>query len=304
MKAATHDGTFHADDVFAHAVLRAALGDVELVRTRDPARIAEAEIVFDVGAVYDPAARRYDHHMRERPLRSDGIPYSSVGLIWRDFGIAALPALLGRPALDQELGRQVWQDVDAEWIVHIDKADNGVSEPGPGHLSALIEAMNPVWDASTSPDQAFLEASELAFGILARACQHAEASVRAAKIVVKAARSGADPRIVVLDQKLPWEKAVFAGGLSEALFVLYPSEDGASWYVRTVPPEPDSFGQRLPLPEAWRGLNDKAFSAASGVPDATFCHPSRFICGARSRESAIELARRAIALAEGSPPSA
>ena len=35
MKVVTHSGTFHADDVFASVVLRAALGSFDLVRTRD-----------------------------------------------------------------------------------------------------------------------------------------------------------------------------------------------------------------------------------------------------------------------------
>jgi len=56
MKAVTHDGPFHADDVFADAVLRAALSEVQLTRSRDTAVIASADLVFDVGGIYDPAA--------------------------------------------------------------------------------------------------------------------------------------------------------------------------------------------------------------------------------------------------------
>jgi uncharacterized UPF0160 family protein len=103
--------------------------------------------------------------------------------------------------------------------------------------------------------------------------------------------------VVVLDRKLPWEKAVFESGLDTVLFAIYPNDEGTTWYCRTVPPEPGSFGQRLPLPAAWGGLRDEAFSAASGVPDGVFCHPSLFICAARSRESVLALARKAIAAA-------
>lgn len=298
MRVTTHDGSFHADDVFAHAVLRAALGPVSLTRTRDPERIREADLVFDVGGVYDPATHRYDHHMRERPLRADGIPYSSVGLIWRDFGRAALSGLLGRAALDPDLAESVWHDVDAGLIIHIDRADNGVMPAGPGHLSAIVEAMNPVWDAPKAYDAAFLEASDLAEGILARACVQAEAAARACRIVMEAARRAEDPRIVALDRKLPWEKAVYEGGLAEVLYILYPNDEATAWYCRAVPPEPESFAQRLPLPEAWRGLSDAAFCAAAGIADGLFCHPSRFICGARTRRSALELARRAVAIGD------
>ena len=50
----THSGTFHADDALAYAVLRLALGLGEpgighrLLRTRDPAVIAAAALVWDV----------------------------------------------------------------------------------------------------------------------------------------------------------------------------------------------------------------------------------------------------------------
>src|SRR5215212_4188023 len=125
MKVVTHDGPFHADDVFAYAVLRAAFSDVQLVRSRDPGVIDRADLVFDVGGVYDPAARRYDHHMRERPLRSCGTPYSSVGLIWRDYGRAALLALLQTEALDETLAEMIWRDIDTGLILAIDQADNG-----------------------------------------------------------------------------------------------------------------------------------------------------------------------------------
>lgn len=64
----THSGTFHLDDAFAYAVLTLASGlgeagrDHELVRTRDEAVIAGADLVWDVGATYDPARGRFDHH--------------------------------------------------------------------------------------------------------------------------------------------------------------------------------------------------------------------------------------------------
>ena len=57
---ATHDGPFHADDVMAFALIRTFLDpEARVVRTRDPARIAAADIVADVGGTYDRATRRF-----------------------------------------------------------------------------------------------------------------------------------------------------------------------------------------------------------------------------------------------------
>ncbi len=294
MRVVTHSGTFHADDVFASVVLRAALGDFDFIRTRDKAQIASADIVFDVGGIYDPAKRRYDHHMRDLPRREDGTPYSSVGLIWRDYGRDALLHFV--PGIGTETLNTVWQDIDTGLILAIDQADNGVSPTSHGHLSALIEAFNPTWHNAQTYDDAFQEAAAFAHGILQRACCQAHAEAQAMAFVLAAARHAPDPRLIVLDRKLPWEKAVFDGGLNELLFVIYPNEDSTAWYCRTVPPEPNSFGQRLSLPEAWRGLQEEAFSKAAGVTDGVFCHPSGFICGARSQASTIRLAEQAIAL--------
>ena len=35
-----------------------------MVRTRDPAVLADLDIIVDVGGVYDPETHRYDHHQR------------------------------------------------------------------------------------------------------------------------------------------------------------------------------------------------------------------------------------------------
>jgi uncharacterized UPF0160 family protein len=46
---ATHSGKFHADDVWAVAVLDVVFPGSELVRTRDPETIRRAVFAVDVG---------------------------------------------------------------------------------------------------------------------------------------------------------------------------------------------------------------------------------------------------------------
>lgn len=38
--------------------------DAEIIRTRDPAQLAECDVVVDVGGEFDPKKHRYDHHQR------------------------------------------------------------------------------------------------------------------------------------------------------------------------------------------------------------------------------------------------
>ena len=288
---ATHSGTFHADDVFAFAILRAAHGgDVTLTRSRDKAELEQADIVFDVGGLYDPARHRYDHHMRDKPLRPDGQPYSSAGLVWREFGASAAQNLLDRCGVPQ-IGRLVAM-VDSGLIRDVDLMDNGAMPATPGHFSTVIEAFNATFaEPDRDENAAFFQAVELAAAVLTRTCAHAAAVLQAEAQMAQAAQAAHDPRIIVLDQRIPWEDAIFDLNLTQALYVVRPA--GEAWTCSAVPPERGSFAQRLPLPDAWGGLRDQALAGVTGVADATFCHPARFVCGALSRDGAVALARLA-----------
>jgi len=78
---ATHDGNFHADDVFSIAALKAVFPTFTLIRTRDLTLIAKADIVIDVGGEHNEDTGRFDHHQRGGAgARENGIPFSSFGL--------------------------------------------------------------------------------------------------------------------------------------------------------------------------------------------------------------------------------
>ena len=61
---ATHNGTFHADEVTAYGILRFCT-PTQLIRTRNKSKIVEADIVIDVGGVYAPNKGRFDHHQKD-----------------------------------------------------------------------------------------------------------------------------------------------------------------------------------------------------------------------------------------------
>jgi uncharacterized UPF0160 family protein len=66
-----------------------------------------------------------------------------------------------------------------------------------------------------------------------------------------------------------------------------------TWMCQQIPDAPRSTKGRKPLPEAWACLRDGDFQAATGVPDAVFCHKFRFLCGAGSMAGACCLAQMA-----------
>ncbi|MDO9713157.1 MYG1 family protein [Paracraurococcus lichenis] len=97
------------------------------------------------------------------------------------------------------------------------------------------------------------------------------------------------------------QAALTVGGVAHGLptpFAVYPVPSG-TWMVDAMPPEPGSYAQRLPLPQAWAGLRDAALAKVSGVPDAMFVHPQRFIGGARSCAGAMTMALKAVDIGGG-----
>jgi uncharacterized UPF0160 family protein len=301
----THSGTFHCDDAFSYAVLRLALGlatpgeDHRLVRTRDAAAIEAADIVWDVGAEHDAARGRFDHHQRGAPVRENGsVPYSAAGLVWQVYGVTAVRALLS--VADEGMAEAVATAIDEDVIRRLDAIDNGIAHPDDTlGLADLVADFNPAWDSGligdrAAEDAAFVEAAALAENFLRRRVFKVRARLAADGVVAAAYARGTEPLLLELDDKMPWQEAVFSHGLP-VLYAVYPVP-GGNWIVDAMPPEPGSFAQRLPLPEAWAGLRAQELAAVSGIADAVFVHAQRFVGAAGSREGAMAMALRAIAL--------
>ena len=291
MLVATHPGNFHADDVFAVATLFLALGEIDVVRTRDAAVLEGADIRLDVGGRSDPATGDFDHHQKggagERP---NGIRYASFGLVWREHGAA----LAG--------GEEAAAAIDARLVQGVDANDTGqtivkslVDDVRPMTVSGLVGAMNPAWDEQLSSDEEdarFGEAVTFARGVLERELAGAAAFGRARQLVRDAIGRATDPRVVELDRNMPWREGVVTQA-PDALFVVYPKSDG--WGLQAVPRALGGFENRKDLPAAWAGLEGDALAEATGVPDAVFAHSSRFYASARSREGVLALVEQALA---------
>ena len=80
----THAGKFHADDVFATALLQILRPDIKITR----GFVVPDD--FD-GIVYDIGFGMFDHHQEPREYRANGVPYAAFGLLWRVLG----PGLVG-----------------------------------------------------------------------------------------------------------------------------------------------------------------------------------------------------------------
>ena len=292
MLIATHDGSFHADEVFAIAAL-GLLGDpIEVLRTRDRETLARADLRVDVGFRYDPASGDFDHHQREFDgMRANGIRYASFGLIWREFGARVCDG-------DQDVA----DAVDASLVQGVDANDTGqqltetlIDGVYPLTVNGVVGGFNATWDETLAPEQErlrFDEAVDLARGILAREVLSAAAGRRSERLVQEAIAAATDPRLVELPVNAPW-KQVLVPLAPDALYIIYPKRQG--YGLEAVPRELGSFENRRDLPSAWAGREGDDLVAVTGVPDALFCHAKRFLVVAGSHEGIEQLARLALA---------
>jgi uncharacterized UPF0160 family protein len=281
---ATHNGNFHADDVFSVAALKCVIPAFNLIRTRDLEVIAKADIVLDVGGIYDPETGRFDHHQRGGAgERENGIPYSSFGLIWQKYGLEICG---GNQDIANSVDSGLVSTIDAVDCGHVEGVSKGIS------LSQTISMFNPTWQEDSHYDECFEEAVAFASRVLARFIASATGGISAKVIVAKAVENAEDPRVIVLEQYTPWKRTVHALS-EEALYVVYPSDSG-QWRIQTVPMELGSFEDRKSLPTPWAGLSNKELQDVTGLDDAMFCHNGLFIGGAESFESTMKMAAMAL----------
>ena len=281
---ATHDGNFHADDVFSIAALESVFPSFKLIRTRDLELIGKADIVVDVGGEYDADTDRFDHHQRGGAgERENGIPYSSFGLIWQKYG---LEICQGSQDVAKALDSGLVSTIDAIDCGHVKGAVEGIS------LSQTIGMFNPTWQEEGDFDSCFDEAVDFASRVLIRFIASANGGISAKEIVAKAIDNAEDPRVIVLEKYTPWKRTVQALS-EEALYMIYPSQTG-QWRIQAVPVELGSFENRRSLPKQWAGLSDNELKEVTGIEDAMFCHNGLFIAGAESFESTMKMATIAL----------
>jgi uncharacterized UPF0160 family protein len=315
----THSGSFHADEALAIAILKRLpeWSDADVVRTRDLAKLATCDLVVDVGAEYDAARLRFDHHQRGFEQFFDGrtnTKLSSAGLVYKHFGRQVIAAHLQQSA-DESLVDLVYQRLYVSFIESVDALDNGVerfaSDQPPRFelrtdLGARVARLNASWleeDLGDDEiDRRFASAVALTGQEFVEQLDDVVKHWLPARNIVADAVNNrfavdASGRIVRLARYAPWQSHIFdIAGTEEVLYVIY-SESAQSDKCRiaAVPAAPGSFQSRKALPEPWRGLRDSELDAKTGVAGGVFVHANGFIGGANSYASALALAQKAIA---------
>jgi uncharacterized UPF0160 family protein len=285
-----HNGHFHSDDVFVVAALDLLFGKgLSVIRTRKPEVIETADIVADVGGIYDPAQDRFDHHQAGGAgKRDNGIPYASIGLVWKKYGADICGSEKVAAVIDEKL------------IQAIDAHDNGLElltpvlpDVYPYMFDKAVRAFNLTWKESVeAEDDQFMAAVEIAKQILRREIIRTTDKLEAEALVEQAYNHGADPRLLVLDKPYPFDS--IAEAHPELLYVVSPRLVNNTWNVSTVRKDEYVMANRKDFPQAWAGKRDQELAKVTGVSDAIFCHAGRFLAVAKSKAGALKLAELAL----------
>ena len=298
----THNGIFHADEVFACAILKMALErEVEIIRTRNLDLFQPYDILVDVGGRYDPNLYEYDHHQRgfnvthEHPYQS--VKMASAGLIWKDYGHGVIAQRMGLNSFqDMDDVEEVYNAVMFGLILTVDATDNGqlmgsitVDEQTtvkPFTISHAISTLNALGEAG------FDVALQMATQVLEA---HIQGEIKKARGAAKVREAYAQAKngIMVLEEFTRWFEILDKLNRDQQVkLVVFPDITG-DWRCQTVkgPNKKDLH----PLPEAWAGLDSDDLALVTGLPDVTFCHRGRFICGAKSYHTAMKMAQMALA---------
>ena len=293
-KLVTHSGKFHADDVFATAVLKKVFGEVEVVRSRDAEVIAAGDIVYDVGREYNPETKRFDHHQQGGAgARANGVPYAAFGLIWKHYG---------RELCSND---DVWQVIDEKLVVRVDATDTGYASPASSTvptlehyvLDTMAGAFNPTWTESYEDSyDLFMELVAFAGRLLEREIVRAEAYVLGKEKVEQAYEAAEDKEIILLDGGYSWREVLVSH--PEPKFVVYPEVDTNRYMVQGVHASLSGYETRVSFPKSWGGLVDDELVAESGISGSRFCHTAGFLSVNDTQDGAILMAKKAIEAAK------
>lgn len=290
-KIGTHSGTFHADDVFCSAFLQLINDKLTVVRTRDNDMLASCDFIFDVSI--DGIKNIYDHHDIDKVYREgkdSHIAYSSFGLIWRDLGREYLSYMLD----EEDMCERAWRSIDCKLVKGIDAEDNGIKLSGDIlNICEIISSLNSNWNSTKNQDTSFFEAVTIAKTILKNIIEGEISKIAARGFVIEAYNKSQNG-IMVLKQYVPWASQLIAmDSIEKVKVVVYPGYDG-EYKIEAVKKEMGSFEGRIDFPLEWAGKRNEELIAVTGVNDAIFCHPGRFLAAAKTFSGAIKLAKLAL----------
>lgn len=145
----------------------------------------------------------FDHHQKNRNgQRTNGIYYSSIGLLWKKFGKEYLKNINVKNI------NKVYEYIDNELIQYIDATDNMQMEYLKNKTSPdFIKLCNPEWNENITEEEGFIHALKLADEFWDIYIKHAVAEIEAIEIIIKKTNE-TNENYAIFDKELPYRKVI------------------------------------------------------------------------------------------------
>lgn len=272
-----HDGSFHADDVFAVAFifLLCRLSGLPLpavIRTRDKSKAK--------GVCVDVFEGLFDHHGARAGIDPCGTPWSGATRLW--FWFLDLALLRGSRA------HEIFYNLV---LKPLSKIDNGKElEPGEVTLFSFVPVFNPGYGDEDELEASFFKAVKIAEDIILGAWAKAQADAKGEEVMAEIVELAQHEDVVTVPVGLDdlWPEALVD---TKAKLVIISAPTGTH-FIQSVPSsKANRFSAKVLAPMAWRGHRDKEFQEISGYSSGVFCHVAGFISGATDLVEAHCIAR-------------
>ncbi|MGN1394262.1 MAG: MYG1 family protein [Succinivibrionaceae bacterium] len=319
---ATHNGTFHADEVTACIIFSLLDESAQFIRSRDVDTLETADYIVDVSGKFD-LIKHFDHHPSEfTDARNNGIKYATAGLIWKKFGLELLKKLaLEYPDLaniQDAIFAKAWTTVDEKIMQYIDLSDNGQLDSYTAEICGITnnnkspenDVYNklklfyqniPVIPYIIAMQNISSNGDEYQFSQFIQTINSLKPlfkniflnTLRTKRDEEKVLNSYDGSNILFLSEKLPWLEAVKSNWdfFANCKIAIYP-DHSKGYRIQSLPSSLSShFINRCPAPVSWRGKEFEELNKLAGISSATFVHRSGFTGGAKTLEDIMTMAK-------------
>ena len=227
--------------------------------------------------VYDIGCGEFDHHQKNRNgQRSNGIYYSSIGLLWEKFG---------REYLKKKKVKNVektFEYMDKELIQYIDATDNMQLDYLENKIVPdFIKLCNPEWNENISENTAFINALKLADKFWEVYIKNAIAEVEAIEIILESIDECKECYLI-FNVEMPYRKAVKYINNDKVKYIIFKSKR-EGYDIRTLA-DSCKFKEAIAL-ETDINIARKI----TGISDLIYVDVNGKLCCTKTLESAIQV---------------
>ena len=281
MRIQTHDGLFHADEVFAIALLKIIFKDIQVIRSRS-FNYNDIDLYIDIGNDFDNI-KLFDHHFKDFDEYHDNnkqLPKASFGLIYDKY--------INQLITDE----RAINKIRVQLVIPIDAHDNNVKFNRikdvlyiPYSVSNIISSFNNK-DVRNNDDN-FNTAVEFATTILNNLIENTIETLKGEdKVIEFFNQTNSDTNYIVFDKYYNYSNVIRDPKYNHIKHIIFPE---ANQYRAICIKDPQTQDNKCPFPEEWSGLSNNDLEKVTKIPGSVFVHRGRFLAINKTLDGIIKM---------------